>query len=191
MTERHHLRVIQDGSAPGRHSRPAVAGTPASTQDALPERSRGTWFALSTLVAVALWLPLGMLGLWSSRWGALGIERLGRALGAAAIRTPTGIALLPILAAFAVAAFAGGVVYAKFGRSLRATQDALVGAVAGAIVTSLAAVEGALRPWQLGVAAYVTLVVIGAASAYFGGRLGRSSRDAANLGRLRPSPEEH
>jgi hypothetical protein len=169
--DRIHLKVI---SAP-------------SAEDDVPQRSAGAWLLLSTLVVVALWLPLGMLGLWLSRLTSLAFDasvvRFGMSAALASLLAP-GVAMLPILSSFALSAFLGGVVVAKFGPVRNGARDASVGALAGAGVASLAAIAGALHPWQLGVMAYVTLMTIGMGSAFLGGRRGRKSRNAANLGRL-------
>ncbi|HEY5960773.1 MAG TPA: hypothetical protein VIV60_29665 [Polyangiaceae bacterium] len=171
MAERRHLTVISN----------------TGNTDVVPGRSASNWLILSTVLAVALWLPLGMLGLWMSRLASYALDRLaphsGVGMGLMEVIKP-GLALLPILGSFAASAYVGGVVVAKFGPVRNGARDAAVGALSGVVVVSLAAVEGALRPWLLGVIAYVTLITLGMASAFLGGRRGRNWRNAANLTRL-------
>ena len=95
MTEKRHLRVIAT----------------ASSIDDLPSRSGPQWILLGALLVVTLWLPLGMVGLWLSRWTAAGVGYLPPGLGA---RLAHVSGLLPILGSFVLAAFLGAAAVARF-----------------------------------------------------------------------------
>ncbi len=162
MAEKRHLNVI------------AAA---APDEEAMPSRSRLRWIVVGGLSVVVTWLPLAMLGLWLSRALTQGVNW---ANSSAWLRQLCG--LLPIVGSFALAATLGGLLVVRFGPAARGGANALLtGGLSGALVTSLAAVGGVLRPWPLGAAAYISLMLVGAAAAAGGGWQGRRLRNAATL----------
>lgn len=171
MADKRHLKVIPN----------------AEPVDAFPARSAMAWFALAVLLVVVLWLPLGMLGIALSR---AGIGLLTWAQGSPSKGMygpgllPAMVGVLPIVLSFGLAAYMGGIMLVRFGLPQNASHGAWVGVIAAALIASLALVGGSLRPWFLGVAAYIALTLTGALSGALGGRSGQKLRKAANLSAL-------
>lgn len=154
----------------------------AATDEPLPQRSGAQWSLIGACSMVALSFPLSMLGLWCSR-ALVALLRTRDELDQSGglIRLAT---LLPILAAFSIAAYIGGLIVARWGGYTASPRLALVGASGGAVVATLAVAAGALRPWQIGAVAYVTLIGVGAASAAGAALFGREARNTATLKRV-------
>lgn len=168
MSQRRHLSVIATSAEPER----------------VPARTSGHWVLLGVLLVVATWLPLGVFGLWISRltvrvldWGFSPAVAASHGGGPSSVLA----AVLPVLGSFALSAYLGGMVVIRFGSARSMSSALLTGGLSGALVASLAAAGGALHPWPVGVAAYITLILVGAIAGLGGGRRGRRLRNAATL----------
>ena len=138
------------------------------------ERPPWHWSAIGAVAIFAAWLPLAPLAGWAARAlaarAAPGATDTGGRLWLAANL------LGPPLAAFLVAACAGGAVVGRFGGRAGTKEAAVAGTVAAATAWALglASTERGLDAAALGLLA--AILVAGALSATFGGRLGVARR---------------
>jgi hypothetical protein len=144
-----------------------VIQTPAGEDADAAERPAWRWLIWGVVLTIVLFLPVSMLAV------ALG-QRLARVTngpaGASAL-----IAGLPVLAAFAFAAWGAGAVVGRFGiRTTKRTAPAAGAIAALALVVFGAAGWGA--PLVVALLLAVLLVLVGALLAWFGARFGRRRR---------------
>lgn len=175
MVERRRLPVIQ--SAPPARS----DGGASASEDDVEERPPWHWVGFGTIATFALWLPLAYLAeairhsLFVSRFGASTSEDEVRAAFAAMAELErfrwTATQTLPHLVAFALGAFAGGLLIGRFGTGTGPREAALSG-----VVTALVAVGVSFRVVAEGglgaLVSVITPLVIAVGFAWWGGRVG-------------------
>jgi hypothetical protein len=159
-----------------------VIGTTPSLVEGAPTRSAAHWIVLGAVLIVILSMPLLLLGMWASGPLAMLAERSAHQLAGDA-RVAKGWAaaatILPLITAFAVAAFAGCYVAVRHGR-LRRYAAALVGILGGILLASVAAfAQGPFTAPLLWAAVYSVLTVMGGLSGLVAERLARHTSEPA------------
>lgn len=154
-------------------------------EDAIEERPPWHWVGFGTIATFALWLPLAYVAeavrhhVFVSRFGATASQDEVRAAFAAMSGMErfrwTAVQTLPHLLAFALGAFAGGLLIGRFGTGTGPREAALSG-----VVTALVAVGVS---WSVvaegGLGAVVSVLVplaIAVGFAWWGGRVGVKKR---------------
>jgi tRNA-(ms[2]io[6]A)-hydroxylase len=170
--------VIQ--SAPPAKSDKSDGGGSGADEE-IEERPPWHWVGFGTIATFALWLPLAYLAeasrhyLFVSRFGASASQDEVRAAFAAMADLErfrwTATQTLPHLIAFALGAFAGGLLIGRFGTGTGPREAALSG-----VVTALVAVGVSWRVVaEGGIGALVSIalpLVIAVGFAWWGGRVG-------------------
>jgi MFS family permease len=166
-------------SDPGKKRRlPIVSqsGLPAESPEPEEERPAWHWSGIGAVATFLTWLPLAAI---AAKLGA----RIAERASIEGFALPFGARLVIIglqLAGFLVGAFAGGFLVGRFGDKAGPRQAAVGGFVAAAVAWALAAASPTGGP---GPATWVVLLVVlgglGAATGFWGGRVGFRRRHPA------------
>jgi MFS family permease len=145
---------------------PVIQSPPSEDADAL-ERSGPKWLLIGAAFTIVAFLPLSLLSLWAG-------SRLARRFASSETAALL-LAALPVLLAYAAAAWGAGAVIGRFGLRAQRAVPAASGALAGTSLVLLAVWRGA-GPWQLVLGAACIFVGGGAMFAALGARFGRKRR---------------
>jgi len=159
MTAKRHLPVL-----------------PTSSRDEGPNLTAVQWVLLGALVVFVLFLPLGMLGLWASSRVVVALETPVPQSESGAWAFRSTLAILPLLAAFALSTWGGAAVVGRYASGGRASLPTYAGLLAATLIVALAFVQGALRPLPILGVALSVLLVLAAVFSSWGGRIGRRFR---------------
>jgi hypothetical protein len=162
-----------------------VVNTPPKEEDEDPERPPWHWIGFGTVAIFAAWLPLAYLA------GAVVKRAVEPYVGAAASAdeyalryvalTPgdrvklAAIQWIPHALAFAIAAFGGGFLVGRFGKTTRAREAAAAGAATALIALTIAA-GGGIGSVSALVVMVVVVGLLAVGSATWGGRVGIARR---------------
>jgi hypothetical protein len=144
-----------------------VLNSPTGDDEA-DQRPPRAWVLIGGALVAALFLPSSLVGVWV---GARLAQRFAPDAGSGSV-----LGALPVLAAFALSAWAGGALTGRFGVRTRVEHGVLVGAVGGSLVLLPALLARALSPASVALAAGFVLVLGGAFAAWLGARYGVSRR---------------
>lgn len=160
-------------------------GSGASGEDDSEERPPWHWVGFGTIVTFALWLPLAYGAQAVARH--FFVSRFGESASQDEVRLAfaamsglerfrwTAMQTLPHLVAFALGAFAGGLLIGRFGKGTGPREAALSG-----VVTALVAVGVSWRVIAEGgwgaVVSFVMPLVIAVGFAWWGGRVGTKKK---------------
>jgi hypothetical protein len=177
MAERRRLPVIQ--------SAPPPAPAPAKDEEDADERPPWQWVGFGTIATFACWLPLAYLAeavrhhVFLSRFGSAPSEdevKLAFAAMSAMERFRwTAMQTLPHVIAFALSAFAGGLLVGRFGAGTGPREAALSGVVTALIALAVSWRVLAEGGWGAVVSLLVPLV-IAVGFSWWGGRVGTRKR---------------
>jgi tRNA-(ms[2]io[6]A)-hydroxylase len=154
-----------------------VIQTPAGEDAEAAERPGWQWLLIGAAFELAIFLPLSLLslpfGVWlARRSGAPEDGRVGE-------HSPELAALLtglPVLVAFALAAWAAGAVVGRFGLRAGPRTAPLAGALGALLLLLLALGRGGLGSFALLAALTAVLLAAGAGCAWLGARFGQRRR---------------
>lgn len=166
--------------------------------DASPEdRPPWHWIGFGTIVTFACWLPLAYVAeavrshVFQSRFGAAAtreeVEAAFAAMSAAERFRWTAMQTLPHIIAFALGAFAGGLLVGRFGTGASARENQKLAAASG-VVTALVALAVSWRVLAEGgwgaLASMVLPLVVAVGFAWWGGRVAtrRRAKNSASPG---------
>jgi len=164
-------------------------GGAANDDEAVPDRPPWHWVGFGTIATFACWLPLAYLAeatrhhLFTSRFGSSPsreeVDLAFAAMSAMERFRWTAMQTLPHVLAFALSAFAGGLLVGRFGPGLGPKEAALSG-----LVTALVAVGVSWRVVAEGgwgaVVSVVVPMLMAVGFAWWGGRVGVKKRDKAS-----------
>ena len=185
VAERRRLPVIQS-APPAPPEKRATEG-----DDESEERPPWQWIGFGTIVTFASWLPLAYAAeavrhhVFVSRFGASAtredVDVAFSAMSAAERFRWTAMQTLPHVVAFALAAFAGGLLVGRFGTGKTPRENQKLAAASG-VATSLIAFVVSWRVLAEGgwaaVASMMVPLVVSVGFAFWGGRVGtRKARE--------------
>lgn len=145
-----------------------VIQTPAGEDADAAERPAWRWLVWGVILTIVLFLPGSMLGV------EFGLQLARLARGAPALGRF--LAVLPVLAAFAFAAWGAGAVIGRFGlRTTKRTAPA-AGAIAGLALEAFAEASWGGSLDVVAIVLSLLLLLVGALFAALGARFGRRRR---------------
>ena len=144
-----------------------VIQTPPSEDAAALERSGLQWLLIGAAFTVVAFLPLSLVSLWIG-------SRLARRFATSEAWALL-LAALPVLIAYALAAWGAGALVGRFGLRAQRGVPAASGALAGTVLVFFSLLKGA-GPWQLVAGAALIFIGGGALYAALGARFGRKRR---------------
>ena len=181
VAERRRLPVIQSPPPPAKPD----GGDGSDADETAPERPPWQWIGFGTIVTFAAWLPLAYVAsaishhVFVSKFGESAsrddVELAFSGMDASERFRWTAMQTVPHVVAFALAAFAGGLLVGRFGTGTSPKQNQGLAAGSG-VVTALVALGVSWRVLAEGgwgaVASMVLPIVLAVGFAYWGGRVG-------------------
>ncbi len=148
---------------------------------AAADRPPGQWVAIGAGFVFCFWLPLALIAVWLGRLLAKLImdpsDAAAVAAAGAATRFGYGAALIvPVLASFAFAAWAGGAVVGRFGGKSGPREGAWAATLAAVVAAVVAALGGGAGSWLVALVSALVLAGLGSLFGWLGGRWGIQRR---------------
>jgi hypothetical protein len=127
------------------------------------------------------WLPLALIAVWLGRLSAKALvdpsDATAVAAASAATRFGYGALLItPVLASFALAAWAGGAVIGRFGGKSGPREGGWAATLAAIVAAVVAALGGGAGSWLVALASALVLAGLGCLFGWLGGRWGIQRR---------------